>query len=147
VGDDSSKGYLETWRVAVNGLETVAELHDHGLLCLDEISQCDPRIIGETAYILANGIGKAGMSRVGDTRRRIEWDLIFLSNGEQSLRDLAAQAGQRTRGGQEASMCDVAADAGKGMGLFEGLHNMASPDALARHLSAASRKYYGTAIR
>lgn len=146
-GGDSSKGYLDTWRATVNGLETVAELHNHGLLCLDEISQCDPRTIGETAYMLANGIGKARMTRAGGTRRRLEWDLIFLSNGEQSLSDLAAQAGQRTRGGQEARMCDVEADAGKGMGLFEELHGMASPDALARHLSAASRKYYGTAIR
>jgi putative DNA primase/helicase len=146
-GGDSSKGYLDTWRATVNGLETVAELHNHGLLCLDEISQCDPRTIGETAYMLANGIGKARMTRAGGTRRRLEWDLIFLSNGEQSLSDLAAQAGQRTRGGQEARMCDVEADAGKGMGLFEELNGMASPDALAQHLSAASRKYYGTAIR
>lgn len=145
-GGDSSKGYLDTWRATINGLETVAELHNHGLLCLDEISQCDPRTIGETAYMLANGIGKARMTRAGGTRRRLEWDLIFLSNGEQSLSDLAAQAGQRTRGGQEARMCDVEADAGKGMGLFEEFHGMASPDALARHLSAASRKYYGTAI-
>lgn len=146
-GGDSSKGYLETWRATVNGLETVAELHNHGLLCLDEISQCDPRTIGETAYMLANGIGKARMSRIGGTRRRLEWDLIFLSNGEQSLSDLAAQAGHRTRGGQEARMCDLEADAGKGMGLFEELHDIASPEALARHLSAASRRYYGIAIR
>lgn len=146
-GGNNSKGYLDTWRATVNGLETVAELHNHGLLCLDEISQCDPRMVGETAYMLANGIGKARMTRTGGTRRRLEWDLIFLSNGEQSLSDLAAQAGQRTRGGQEARMCDLEADAGKGMGLFEELHGMASSDALARHLGAASRKYFGTAIR
>jgi putative DNA primase/helicase len=44
-------------------------------------------------------------------------------------------------------MCDLEADAGKGMGLFEELHGMDSPDALARHLSAGSRKFYGTPIR
>lgn len=146
-GGGSSKGYLESWRATANGLETVGELHNDGLLCLDEISQCDPRTVGETAYMLANGIGKARMSRGGHTRRRLEWDLIFLSNGEQSLSDLVRQAGQRTRGGQETRMCDLEADAGKGMGAFEELHDMPSPHAFAQHLAASSRKYYGTPSR
>jgi putative DNA primase/helicase len=146
-GGTSNKGYIESWRATANALENVAELHNHGLLCLDEISECDPRTLGETAYMLANGIGKSRMSRGGNARPRLEWNLIFVSTGEQSLADIVAQSGKRLRGGQEIRMCDLEADAGKSMGIFEELNGTASPETLARHLSAASGKYYGTAIR
>jgi uncharacterized protein (DUF927 family) len=146
-GGTSSKGYIESWRATANALENVAELHNDGLLCLDEISECDPRTAGETAYMLANGIGKARMSRVVTARPRLEWNLIFLSTGEQSLADIVVQNGKRVRGGQEIRMCDLEADAGKGMGIFEVLNGAASPETLARHLSVASRNYYGTPIR
>jgi hypothetical protein len=106
-GGDSSKGYLQSWRATINGLESVSEIHNHGLLCLDEIGQCDPREIGEAAYMLANGIGKARMSRGLSPRRRFEWDLLFLSSGERGLSDLAESIGKRTRGGQEVRMCDL----------------------------------------
>lgn len=146
-GGSSSKGYIESWRATANALETVAELHNDGLLCLDEISECDPRTAGETAYMLANGIGKSRMARTVTARPRLEWNLIFLSTGEQSLADIVTQNGKRVRGGQEIRMCDLEADAGKGMGIFETLNGAASPDVLARCLSVASRKYYGTPIR
>lgn len=146
-GGTSSKGYIESWRATANALENVAELHNDGLLCLDEISECDPRTAGETAYMLANGIGKSRMSRVVTARPRLEWNLIFLSTGEQSLADIVVQNGKRVRGGQEIRMCDLEADAGKGMGILEVLNGAASSETLARHLSVASRKYYGAPIR
>ena len=146
-GGDERKGYLQSWRATSNGLESVAELHNHGLLCLDEIGQCDPREVGEIAYLLANGIGKSRMSRGLSARRRFEWDLIFLSSGESSLSDLAEMGGKRTRGGQEVRMCDLEIDAGVGLGAFENLHGFASPSEFSKHLASASRRYYGSAIR
>jgi putative DNA primase/helicase len=131
----------------MNGLESVAELHNHGLLCLDEIGQCDPREVSEVAYMLANGIGKSRMSRGLSQRRRFEWDLIFLSSGESSLSDLAETVGKRTRGGQEVRMCDLEIDAGVGLGAFESLHGFVTPSDFARHLAAASRRFFGSAIR
>jgi putative DNA primase/helicase len=146
-GGGSSKGYLQSWRTTINGLEAIAELHNHGLLCLDEIEQCDPREVGEIAYMLANGIGKARMTRSIVARKKLEWDLIFLSSGERALSDLVESVGKRARGGQEVRMCDLEADAGEGLGIFENLHGFRSPGELALHLSEASKLYYGSAIR
>jgi putative DNA primase/helicase len=146
-GGDSSKGYLQSWRATINGLESVSELHNHGLLCLDEIGQCDPREVGEVAYMLANGMGKARMSRGLTSRRRFEWDLIFLSSGEMGLSDLAESTGKRIRGGQAVRMCDLEVDAGIGLGGFETLHGFPSPADLARHLGAMSKQFYGAPIR
>ncbi|MDQ3651547.1 MAG: DUF927 domain-containing protein [Acidobacteriota bacterium] len=146
-GGDKSKGYLQSWRATINGLESVSELHNHGLLCLDEIGQCDPREVGEVAYMLANGIGKARMSRGLTSRRRFEWDLIFLSSGERGLSDLAESTGKRIRGGQAVRMCDLEVDAGAGLGGFETLHGFASASDLARHLGAMSKQFYGAPIR
>lgn len=146
-GDSTNKGYLDPWRTTINGLEAVAEIHNHGLLCLDEIDQCDPREVGEIAYMLANGIGKSRMTRSIGARKKLAWDLIFLSSGERSLSDLVQSAGKKTRGGQEVRMCDLEADAGKGMGVFECLHRFSDSAEMAGYLSNASRKYYGAPIR
>ncbi|HET9530930.1 MAG TPA: DUF927 domain-containing protein [Blastocatellia bacterium] len=81
-GGGGSKGYLQSSRTTINGLEPVAELHNNGLLCLDEIEQCDPRVVGEVAYMLANGIGKARMTRGIGARKKVEWDMIFASTVE-----------------------------------------------------------------
>ncbi len=49
--------------------------------------------------------------------------------------------------GMETRFANIPADAGKGMGVFEELHEFANPESFCRHLSNASKKYYGTAIR
>ena len=50
---------VRSWRSTDNVLESIAAAHSDGLLVLDEIGMCDPRIIGETVYMLGNGTGKA----------------------------------------------------------------------------------------
>jgi putative DNA primase/helicase len=97
--------------------------------------------------MLANGIGKARMTRGIGARKKLEWDLVFLSSGERGLSDLAESLGKRTRGGQEVRMCDLEADAGLGLGVFEDLHGFSSPGNFARHLSEASKSFYGSPIR
>ncbi|KFF84612.1 hypothetical protein AL062_11360 [Pseudomonas syringae pv. syringae] len=53
---------------------------------LDEIGVCDPRIIGETVYMLGNGTGKARANDRGQAGRQVqEWRLLFLSTGEKTL--------------------------------------------------------------
>src|ERR1039457_2630763 len=54
-------------------------------------------------------------------------------------------AGHQVRAGQEARLIDVPADAGKGMGIFEDIHDSSSPDQFANLLTAAASNYYGTA--
>ena len=58
--------YMESWRTTVNGLEGTALLHNDTLLCLDEISQMPPDQVGEAAYLLANGAGKARANIQGE---------------------------------------------------------------------------------
>jgi len=140
-------GYLRNWRATANGLEGLAELHCDALLCLDEMSQVNPREAGEVAYMLANGSGKSRASRDGSARRAARWRALFVSSGEQSLAEKMSEAGQRARAGQETRLVDIPADAGAGLGLFEQLHGFPTAQALARHLCDVSARVYGVALR
>jgi uncharacterized protein (DUF927 family) len=145
-GGDGERGFLQTWKATANGLEIIAAGHNHALLPLDEIGECEAREIGNVAYMLSNGSGKLRMQKTLQARKPLTWNLFFLSTGEQSLSDKMTEAGQAVKGGQEIRLCDIEADTGK-FGLFEDLHNFASGTAFSDHLRAAARKYYGTAIR
>ena len=146
-GGGKQSGFVQTWRATANGLEAVAELHNHGLLLLDELGQVDPRQAGETAYLLANGRGKNRMARTIQRRRLPTWNLLFLSSGEISLTDHMRVVGREARAGQEVRLLDIEADAGAGMGVFENLHGTATPDEFARLLGLAAKSCYGTPAR
>lgn len=139
--------YMQQWRATANGLEAVAELHNDGLLVLDELGQVDAREAGEVAYMLANGCGKVRAGRSGGARRKAAWRLLFLSAGEIGLRDHMRAAGKQARAGQEVRLADIPMDAGAGLGGFEVIHGAESADAFARHLKDAAGKFYGTPIR
>ncbi|MEJ7862367.1 MAG: DUF927 domain-containing protein [Pyrinomonadaceae bacterium] len=145
-GGDGEHGFMQTWKATANGLEIIAAGHNHALLPLDEIGECETREIGGVAYMLANGKGKTRMMKTLEARKPLTWNLFFLSTGEQSLGDKMTEAGQTVKGGQEIRLCDVAADTGK-FGLFEDLHDFKSGQAFSDHLRSAACKYYGTAIR
>lgn len=137
--------YMQRWRATDNGLEALAEQHNDALLILDELAQIDPKAAGETAYMLANGSGKARADRGGAARVIKRWRLLFLSAGEIGLAEHMAQAGKRTKAGQEIRMADIPADAGAGLGLFENLHNFTSGAAFSRALADAAAAHYGAA--
>lgn len=146
-GGEGSAGFTYQWRTTANGLEAIAELHNDSLLCLDELKQCDPKTAGELAYMLANGQGKGRMTKGISVRRSLTWNLLFLSSGELSLPDFIRQGGGRSYGGQEVRMCDIPADAEKGLGLFENLHEFPTAELFAKHLQESAQNYYGTVIR
>ena len=84
---------VRSWRSTDNALESIAAAHSDGLLVLDEIGLCDPRIIGETVYMLGNGTGKARANDRGQASRQVqEWRLLFLSTGEKTLAQHMAEA-------------------------------------------------------
>jgi uncharacterized protein (DUF927 family) len=146
-GGNHEKGYLRQWRATANGIEAVAEVHNDGLLPLDELSECDPRTAGEVAYMLANGSGKTRMARTLRARKSSAWRLIFLSSGEVTLADHVAQAEKRVRAGQEVRLIDIEVDADANLGAFEKLHEFDNADSFARHIETASKSYYGAPIR
>ncbi|MHB0817281.1 DUF927 domain-containing protein [Stutzerimonas stutzeri] len=136
---------VRSWRSTDNALESIAAAHSDGLLVLDEIGMCDPRIIGETVYMLGNGTGKARANDRGQAGRQVqEWRLLFLSTGEKTLAQHMAEAHKELKAGMEVRLLAVPADASKGMGLFETLHGFEDAAALSDSLKARAGKFYGT---
>ena len=139
------KNYAQTWRATSNGLEGVAALHNDGLLILDEIGQANPKEIGDTAYMLANGQSKTRMTKTTANRKPLTWRLLFLSSGEYTLVDMMKAEGKRTFAGQEIRLANIPSDAGAGMGVFENIHGKKDPAQFADMLKQSIGNYHGTA--
>ncbi|MGP5648235.1 DUF927 domain-containing protein [Psychrobacter celer] len=137
--------YVKTWRSTDNALEGTASEHNDSFLPLDEISECDPKIVGKTVYMLANGQGKGRSTTTGHNRTAKTWRIIFLSNGEESLQNFMAQAGQKTNAGIEVRVAHIDADAGKGLKTFDSLVLAKTSEAQADKIKELSRAYYGSA--
>ncbi|WP_042956432.1 DUF927 domain-containing protein [Pseudomonas brassicacearum] len=138
---------VRSWRSTDNALESIAAAHSDGLLVLDEIGMCDPRIIGETVYMLGNGTGKARANDRGQAGRQVqEWRLLFLSTGEKTLAQHMAEANKELKAGMEVRMLAVPADASKGLGMFDVLSGFDDAAALSDALKARVTKYYGTPL-
>lgn len=137
--------YLQRWRATDNGLESLAAQHSDCLLVLDELSQVDPKSAGEVAYMLANGSGKVRSIRTGAMRDTATWRLLFLSSGEAGLTEHMALAGRKPKAGQEIRLLDIPADAGRGFGIFDTLHDHIGGAAFSKVLNDAVAKYYGVA--
>lgn len=138
--------YMQRWRATDNGLEALAMQHCDALLALDELAQLDPKVAGETAYMLANGAGKTRAARTGGARERAFWRVLFLSAGEISLAQHMAEANRTTRAGQEIRLVDIGADAGAGLGAWENLHGYPNGADFSRALEQASKRYYGAPL-
>lgn len=139
--------FERSWRSTDNALESIAAGSSDGLLVLDEISQCDPRIVGETVYMLGNGTGKARANDRGQAGKPVqEWRLLFVSSGEKTLAETMAEAGRELKAGMEVRMLAIHADAGQGFGLFDTLHGFDGGAALSDALQARVKKFYGTPL-
>ncbi|MGP5686140.1 DUF927 domain-containing protein [Psychrobacter glacincola] len=137
--------YSKTWRSTDNALEGTASEHNDSFLPLDEISESDPKIIGKAAYMLANGKPKGRSTTTGHNRTAKTWRIIFLSNGEESLQNFMAQAGQKTNAGIEVRVAHIDADAGKGYKTFDSLVLADTGAAQADKIKELSHTYYGVA--
>ncbi len=148
-GGGGVRGFMQSWRATDNGLEGDAVAHCDTLLCLDELSECDPKAAAAAAYMLSNGRAKSRADRYGDGRPRGEWRLLFLSTGEVTLSERLAEdrPGRQARAGQDVRLLNVPIDAGQGHGAFEYLHGVARAAAFADALKDAARRCYGAAGR
>jgi putative DNA primase/helicase len=147
-GGGRIKGYIRQWRTTANALESMCSLHCDMLLCLDEIGQADPLQISEIAYLIANGAGKVRANRSGHAKNAFEWRTLFLSTGEISLADkINEYRGIKSTAGQEVRVVDLPADSGMGLGLFEHIHEFATPKEFSEHLNRSSQAFYGSPIR
>jgi putative DNA primase/helicase len=135
------------WRTTTNGLESIATAFNHLCLPLDEIGQADPKDVGNIAYMLANGQGKARMTKNLTNRKPKIWQLMVLSSGEVGLGTYMAQANITQKGGQEVRLPDVpAVPTGSIYGCFETIHGADTAAQFVSALEAAVKAHHGTAL-
>lgn len=140
-------GYHRQWRTTDNALEAIASGHCDTLLCLDEMGQCEARVVAETSYMLANGQGKQRLSKGAALRNAYAWRLIFLSTGEVSCAEKIQEGGGRMKPGQEVRVIDLPASPARAHGVFETLHEFETGAAMADHLRSVSGRFYGHALQ
>lgn len=136
---------LSSWRTTDNAMEATALARNDIALTLDEMSQAAPNHVGEIAYMLGNGQGKARSSVGGGVRKINKFRCQVISTGEVNLESHMRQAGIRALAGQEVRFLDIPADAGLGYGLFECLHDFQGSGQLAEALRELAGQHYGHA--
>lgn len=138
--------YLKSWRTTDNGLEGLLSRRNDGVLILDELGQLDPRIAGQSAYLIANGHAKSRAGRSGGLRHAATWRTVLLSSGEVDLPTHLAVGGGKVRAGHLVRIVDIPAEVAGGT-CFENIHDSATSSEFADRLKTTSGRYYGTALR
>ena len=137
--------FLHQWVTTPNALEATAQAHSDLLLLLDDLGQLDPKAAAETAYLLANARGKGRLTTNATARPIRQWRLLFLSTGERTLGQHAAEGGKRLPAGAEVRCLEIPACPGGGSGVYEELHHHATGAALSAALTAAATQHHGHA--
>ncbi|WP_052269461.1 DUF927 domain-containing protein [Geobacter anodireducens] len=139
--------YHKQWSATTNGLESLGMQHNNLLLILDELGRGNPKDAGDAVYLLGNGSGKIRMNgNEKGSSRAGRFSLIFISNGEISLRDHVATAGKMIIEGQTDRFVEIPAEPENGYGVFEQLHGFASGDALSDYLRLQCGQCHGAPL-
>lgn len=146
-GGGGPQGGAHSWRSTANALEGLAHGHSDTFLALDEIGLASPDEVGQVAYALASGQGKARASAMGYLRQRQCWRTLFMSTGEVSLSShmLSGRKQERTMAGQELRLIELEADAGAGYGIWDTLEPGASAARMSDRIKTAALQNYGIA--
>ena len=137
--------YCKTWKSTGNALEHTAYIHNDGFLALDEIGEvANPKELGNIAYMLANGKGKARLTKEIKAKPSYAWKVIFLSTGEKSLKEIMQENGQKTKLGQEIRLIDIDIDQSE-YGLFDQIDFAEDGAKQSRLLVERSNQFYGVA--
>jgi len=138
-------GLKRSWRATSNGLEGASVLSNDALLALDEISECDPRQVGEVVYMLGNGVGKQRANRTGMARGVARWRCSVLSTGELSIATTMTEGGHRIKAGQSVRLLDVPAQ--RTHGAWDKLHQHSNGTEFADAIKRTAVTNYGHAGR
>ncbi|MDQ9008641.1 DUF927 domain-containing protein [Acinetobacter gerneri] len=137
--------YCKTWKSTGNALEHTAYIHNDGFLALDEIGEvANPKELGNIAYMLANGKGKARLTKEIKAKPSYTWKVIFLSTGEKSLKEIMQENGQKAKLGQEVRLIDIDIDQSE-YGLFDQIDFAEDGAKQSRLLVERSNQSYGVA--
>jgi len=133
---------ITPWRATSNGLEAIAATMNDMLLPLDEIAEIQPQVLHEAIYMLANGTGKARMTKDVALADQARWRLALISSGEISIEEKLKEARFDAMAGHEVRLIDIEADS-RTHGVFDELHGASNAAAFAEALQQASRKHHG----
>ena len=140
-----SPDYMQNWRATSNGLESVAESHNDLLLVLDEIGQADSSAIGDTVYMLANGLGKVRSTSKRDPKSVKKWLNLFLSTGELDLESHMRTAHKTPKDGQEVRCLSIQATSETSKyGIFDNIYDFSNSADFADYLISKTKKCYGS---
>lgn len=110
-GKPTQDGCLRAFNTTSNAMEGLAEGHSDIGLVLDEMKKGDPRLIAESAYLLANGQGKERMKSNADMQRQKRWRLNTFMSSEKTYEDIFAALGEHQAAGQIIRAIDVDGEA------------------------------------
>jgi putative DNA primase/helicase len=137
------ENFKRTWRATSNGLEGVAALLSDSCLCIDEISEADPREVGAIVYSLGNGTGKTRANRIGSARQTHRWRLALLSTGERSIAAAMQEGGKQVKAGQLVRLLNIPAK--RKFGVFDELHHFPDGRTMADFFKTECARHYGHA--
>ncbi len=138
--------FVRQWRSTGNALESTAATHNHVLLPMDELGQADPKELGETLYMLANGAGKERAKAGGGNRVSPTWLTLVISSSEESAaRMIEAASNRRMKAGQEVRLIDIPAVVPGAHGCFEELHGFTDGKAFSQAMRRGAIAHHGTA--
>jgi uncharacterized protein (DUF927 family) len=146
-GGGGPLGAAHSWRTTANALEQLAFSNSETCLVLDEIGMVAPEEAGQAAYSLSMGQSKARARTDGELRARPEWLTNFISTGEISLADHIRSSVRSSRPmiGQDLRLLDIAADAGRGLGVWDRVPACYSPAEFSDRIRDAAKSSYGVA--
>ncbi len=137
--------FRRTWRVTSNGLEGAAKMHTGTLLALDEVGECAPRDLYESAYALVNGHGKTRANIRGEVRQVSRWRVFVLSTGEITIASRMAAGGFDAKAGQGLRLLDLPVTGT--YGAWDCLHDLPSGAAFSDAVRDGAAHHYGHAGR
>jgi putative DNA primase/helicase len=136
-------GFVRTWSATANAIEGVAASSSDTVLILDEIQLAEARDVSRVVYTLTGGVGKSRMRADTSIRDPRTWRVTIISTGEVTIATkIAEERGKTARAGQLVRLIDIAADRGKGFGVFKAT---VDAKALAENIKREAATNYGTA--
>ncbi|HIE6128578.1 TPA: DUF927 domain-containing protein [Proteus mirabilis] len=144
--------YVDTLKLTEKATQELAQAHNDALLCLDELKLADPNPkkaaekIQGLIYLLSSGRGTKYSKNYEKQEGADEWRIVFLSAGERSLKQHAADGGISRLEGEEARVIDISADTGSGHGIFETIPmEVGSSSELVQNIAVLCNQYHGSA--
>jgi uncharacterized protein (DUF927 family) len=142
------RSFIRSWRSTANGLEGIAGRTSDTALMLDELQQLDAKDTTSALYMLASGVGKIRMTRNASLREIKNWRVMVLSSGELTVEVKMTQVrGAKAWTGATLRLLNVAADRGKGFGVFDSGGESGDSGELVIAIEEATAECYGHAGR